>query len=546
MLRNFTILFLLVAMHLQAVVDLSITLRTLADSRQVGDENAAFFENATTQFTGRVFMHESEEENQEERDQVSLESIYDEHIHALLPLPTMQNSIQLNDNGKVLYRVFDEDEEEEETSLYVYDMHSGKVSEIVKSRQVYPYRINNKDQILYFKPHAGKRETQYTINMHSSDGKDRVIFEPRKLARDKNPYGMNYDEFMDYYVRDMHLGFLSAVAFNDLGQALFSYGDEFHATWLIDSKQVINRFLDKRYRVLGLNQRGDVFIDYDFKYSPDREYCGGIYQSRQKDLVSFPFPSHFAADDYVIMNQQGAAVFPAQVLLYEEETQRAFALLYSPDGQTAIIPSLGSQPLFPQHINDREQVAGFGLSSEGFLRGFLYEKEKGTQEIGTLGGKRSAALALNNQGEVVGFAETADGQMHAFVKRGEQMIDLGAHFPDTSLAYAINDKGWILGIYKNEKGKFQGFLYHETKGFLDIARGLLKGLSKGLSEQYDNSFNVPIGFNQKGQVVGILFYVEERQYKTFSFPEILRFPFAFDPKKGKAVRLPKYQDVIVD
>lgn len=504
-------------------------LSDLADSRYVGEAEATFFEEATSQ----ISSYPSSDEEFLKRT-LPLDSIYSS-IRSFLPLSTMRNSIQLNENGKVLYRVLSEDEGEGDSILYLYDLGTKRVSEIAKSSGYLfapPYRLNNEDQILYFKNHKiGKKRQVYTVNVLLKNGSDQVLLDLQKLDWKNNDYQMNADDFIKHYVSDMDLGFLSSVEFNDLGQALFYHGDDTHSTWLMGPDKLTNKFLDQRYRVLGFNNQGDVFIDYKDK---NKGTYYGIYQSKQGKLKSFP--GNIWTRDYIITNNLGSAVFPLSC----EADENCLPLYYSYDGKIDLVPSLGGSKIFPQSLNDSGQLVGFGINSEGYVRGFLYSKENGMKEIQTLGGKRSAAFGVNNHGDIVGFAETSEGKLHAFVKKEDQLTDIGSNFKDTSLAFAISNDGWVLGVYKDEKGRFQTYLYHETKGLLDIAQNL--------SEEYEEYYVVPIGFNQKGQVVGMFFYVEERQYgsegSTFTVPETLRFPFVFDPLTGSATRLPNYPSMI--
>ena len=68
------------------------------------------------------------------------------------------------------------------------------------------------------------------------------------------------------------------------------------------------------------------------------------------------------------------------------------------------------------------------------------------QDLGTLGGDSSTAFAINERGDIVGYSQTTAGLWHAFLWRKGQMVDLGPH-PDTefSTAEIINNRGQVFG-----------------------------------------------------------------------------------------------------
>lgn len=66
-------------------------------------------------------------------------------------------------------------------------------------------------------------------------------------------------------------------------------------------------------------------------------------------------------------------------------------------------------------------------------------------DIGTLGGSGSFASGVSNAGFVVGCANTPSGDVHAFVYREGQLVDLAAGEPGNSCALAVNDFGVAAG-----------------------------------------------------------------------------------------------------
>jgi probable HAF family extracellular repeat protein len=110
-------------------------------------------------------------------------------------------------------------------------------------------------------------------------------------------------------------------------------------------------------------------------------------------------------------------------------------------------------------INERGQVVGdsYISSTPGACAGddgyplttnsFLWERGKGMKSLGSLGGTCSAATDLNNQGQVIGESSvTGDLYFHAYLWDGS-IHDLGGSFGGNgdAAAFAINDRGEAVG-----------------------------------------------------------------------------------------------------
>ena len=124
---------------------------------------------------------------------------------------------------------------------------------------------------------------------------------------------------------------------------------------------------------------------------------------------------------------------------------------------------------------------------------FLWTKDRGMIDLGTLGGTIGAANALNNRGQVIGSSNLAGDQTppHPFLWDDGKLIDLftetvGAN-PVT--ANAMNDAGEIVGqaLFSNE--------FHHAYLWRD-------GVATDLGTLPGDSSSEAFAINARGQVVG--------------------------------------------
>ncbi len=104
-------------------------------------------------------------------------------------------------------------------------------------------------------------------------------------------------------------------------------------------------------------------------------------------------------------------------------------------------------------INNSAQVVGNSdLPGDAVTHGFLWTKEKGIQDLGTLPGDiDSAGLGINDGGEIVGVSSDSSGNPRAFLREKGVMADLNSLVPaDSSLyllvACSINAHRQIIGF----------------------------------------------------------------------------------------------------
>ena len=98
--------------------------------------------------------------------------------------------------------------------------------------------------------------------------------------------------------------------------------------------------------------------------------------------------------------------------------------------------TLGGDSAVALDINDRGQVVGESLTSDGSTHAFLWEKGVMT-DLGTLGGQFSSALVINDRGQVAGWSDTAAGDRNGFVWERGRLTDFGPSNPQNEAVFPV-------------------------------------------------------------------------------------------------------------
>ena len=164
-------------------------------------------------------------------------------------------------------------------------------------------------------------------------------------------------------------------------------------------------------------------------------------------------------------------------------------------------------------LNERGQVVGVSYTNSTpnpttglpTLDPFLWTRNAGMVDLGTLGGTSGGPTALNNRGQVIGASNLAGDQIsHPFLWDDGKLLDL---FTNTIggnpiTANALNDAGEIVGFAAFPNGAFDAYLW---KGGVATDLGTLAG----------DCFSEAVAINSKGQVVGYSFSCASQTQRSF-------------------------------
>jgi len=121
-------------------------------------------------------------------------------------------------------------------------------------------------------------------------------------------------------------------------------------------------------------------------------------------------------------------------------------------------------------MNDRGQIVGVSQTAQGEKHMFLWDREKGMQDLGAV--EVGNDLAVNDAGQIAGTMVDANGNGRAFFRdpNGTTQL-LGTLGGIQSCAEAINDPGQVVGRVEMSRGVYHAFLWDRAGGMRDLGRG---------------------------------------------------------------------------
>lgn len=164
----------------------------------------------------------------------------------------------------------------------------------------------------------------------------------------------------------------------------------------------------------------------------------------------------------------GSGVCSAFNPIWLTNLQPLHALLWE-SGQVVDLGNLGGtgygDGIMALALNNEGQVVGSSdLPGDANFHAFLWTHEARMQDLGTVEGDvDSAAIGINDSGQIVGVSLDANFNPRAFLRRGQELIDLNTLVPAGSSLYlasacSINADGEIAGFAFDGSGNVHAYM----------------------------------------------------------------------------------------
>jgi probable HAF family extracellular repeat protein len=138
--------------------------------------------------------------------------------------------------------------------------------------------------------------------------------------------------------------------------------------------------------------------------------------------------------------------------------------------RVVVLPSLGGRFAYPHAMNDRGQVVGYSQTARGEHRPFLWDRERGIEDLEDIDGAQLIGhLNINNAGQIAGTTRAPDGSQQAFIRdpNGTTRL-LGSLGSGWSLAVGLNNHGQVSGMSEAAHGSRHAFFWDKTTGMRDV------------------------------------------------------------------------------
>jgi probable HAF family extracellular repeat protein len=164
----------------------------------------------------------------------------------------------------------------------------------------------------------------------------------------------------------------------------------------------------------------------------------------------------------------GSGVCAAFNPIWLTNLQPLHALLWE-SGKIVDLGNLGGtghgDGIMALNLNNRGQVIGSSdLPGDAAFHAFLWTHDNGMQDLGAVQGDvDSAAIGINDMGQIVGVSLDASFNPRAFLRQGQELIDLNTLVPAGSPLYlasacSINTAGEIVGFAFDDSGNVHAYL----------------------------------------------------------------------------------------
>jgi probable HAF family extracellular repeat protein len=206
----------------------------------------------------------------------------------------------------------------------------------------------------------------------------------------------------------------------------------------------------------GINNRSQVVGQYE---GAARDGHGFLLD--QGVLTNIDAPAATGGAIVFDINEQGqlAGAYDLVNHGYLQDRRGDFTTIDHPDAA----PLTGD----PIGINNRGQIVGAYVDTEGIIHGFLLDKHRFTN-IDVPDALETSPFKINDRGQIVGFFNDAGGIAHGFL--WEDGVFTTIDFPEALVTSAldIDNHGRIIGQYVDAAGIFHGFLRDTSGAFTTI------------------------------------------------------------------------------
>lgn len=194
----------------------------------------------------------------------------------------------------------------------------------------------------------------------------------------------------------------------------------------------------------------------------------------------------------------GSCIFPNDP--FEEHTK---AVIWQGGNELSLIPNQWGTPYsYAYGINNNGDIVGWAIGANGEPHAYLYDGgiEGTMKDLGTLGGPNSKAYRVDVNQNIVGAASSGGRYDKAFYFSGGVMKSIPTLGGAFNYAYGINDAGWVVGKSYTNPPNIHAYLYKDGE-LIDLNQFLEPTSISGwraLTEAKDiNNHNQIVGWGRR-------------------------------------------------
>jgi probable HAF family extracellular repeat protein len=148
------------------------------------------------------------------------------------------------------------------------------------------------------------------------------------------------------------------------------------------------------------------------------------------------------------------------------EPEHSVAVIWQGGNELSLIPNQWGTPYsYAYGINNNGEIVGWATAQNGEPHAYFYEGgiEGKMINLGTLGGPNSKAYRMNNQRQIVGAASSGGRYDKAFYWNDGAMANIPTLGGAFNYAYGINDAGWVVGKSFTSPPNIHAYLFKDNQ-----------------------------------------------------------------------------------